>query len=1130
MTEAGRSLHGASEYHLYRPSPPRPSSPETADWKTHGVMTSRTSVASGNEMEHSERRLSIDTGVSDYDHLSRSPLFEYDHQPGPSGLPRIRQQPQSRLQARAFSLPATSLSSSASASATPCPSSATSSVTGSLQFPPAAVLPGLEDLHRFPSESLHSFSFAQPSEELLHSRYNVLKRSINFMKDRGWVPAADVARTDEPDVQEMIEMASRTNLVGTIVGHSHGGAVTGPADLTGENVFERAFGEHAIAAPTSYTHPPVKEEQEQIVAMDQQQPLAPGRTFKTAPSSRRGSLKRTYTDLDSSGLQSKLMDAYAQPLSVSGLMSPGASSYGASTPAVHTHSSKWSPVPQAVFRTEAKPRWTILAANDLACLVFGITQKEFRKLSVLDLIQQERRAWLEARLGDTPFEPVTEKPKASRFAHMGNGVTAQLLSKPPAREKLVRRSTTGDGYDRLKSGTGSHHLPTKSRGVLLCGDVVPIRKRNGSTGSASLWVMEKRGGLIWVVEEIVENVAQLEFDAYGELLKAQGDIQQIWGRSTLSQAISIFDILPHIPQTATANANPDYPKISSTKYFTTKTSGGMDVPVTVESSSNLRDLRVSSFPHIAGMMVVSSSTLDIISANPVFSAALFGRERPKGLRVTELLPNFDTLLGILTEDEGVPLVDGVVISEQSFRRARALSILREGKAHLASLFSHPTGLPARHRDGGQIMVDVQMRVVKSETFFPGEQMPTVGENEELGDGISEGPSSVTEVVYALWVTYSRQLQSANESIPRQISERKLEPRRSMPEDLPEHHSPTLSFGGDGRSFDPESSSRAALLSQKLAEAASEPLTDKPAEPVPEVARKKEVSKKKTISDYVILEDMGQGAYGQVKLARSKMDPTKKVVLKYVTKKRILVDTWTRDRKLGTVPLEIHVLNHLRQDHLRHPNIVEMEGFFEDDINYYIEMTPHGLPGMDLFDYVELRSSMTEDECRNIFRQVVDAICHLHTKAMVVHRDIKDENVILDGEGRIKLIDFGSAAYIRNGPFDVFVGTIDYAAPEVLQGKPYMGKEQDVWALGILLYTMIYKENPFYNINEIMDHPLRIPFLPFSESCIDLIQSMLNREVDDRLTIVEVLNHPWMRGIATMDGSNDRASDRDRSSG
>ena len=46
-----------------------------------------------------------------------------------------------------------------------------------------------------------------------------------------------------------------------------------------------------------------------------------------------------------------------------------------------------------------------------------------------------------------------------------------------------------------------------------------------------------------------------------------------------------------------------------------------------------------------------------------------------------------------------------------------------------------------------------------------------------------------------------------------------------------------------------------------------------------------------------------------------------------------------------MPLEIHVLDYLRRDGLRHPNIVEMDDFFEDDVNYYIEMAPHGLPGI-----------------------------------------------------------------------------------------------------------------------------------------------------------------------------------------
>ncbi|KAK9475691.1 kinase-like domain-containing protein [Lipomyces japonicus] len=302
-------------------------------------------------------------------------------------------------------------------------------------------------------------------------------------------------------------------------------------------------------------------------------------------------------------------------------------------------------------------------------------------------------------------------------------------------------------------------------------------------------------------------------------------------------------------------------------------------------------------------------------------------------------------------------------------------------------------------------------------------------------------------------------------------------------------------------------------------------------------------KKKSIAWFSIIEDMGQGAYGQVKLAKYRhgrqnsitSDADKNnnnnnndddddddddglasvmVVLKYVTKRRILVDTWIRDRKLGTIPLEIHVLQYLRQ--YPHRNVVVMRDFFEDDVNYYIEMTPH-VPGMDLFDYIELRERgtyMDEIECRSIFWQVASAVAHLH-RAGVVHRDIKDENVILDQDGNIKLIDFGSAAYVKDAPFTVFVGTIDYAAPEVLRGQSYDGKKQDVWALGILLYTIIYKENPFYDSNEIINSELRVPYV-LSDQSLALIRKMIDRNVDSRPTVDQVLQDPWLKDLINVD--------------
>lgn len=357
-------------------------------------------------------------------------------------------------------------------------------------------------------------------------------------------------------------------------------------------------------------------------------------------------------------------------------------------------------------------------------------------------------------------------------------------------------------------------------------------------------------------------------------------------------------------------------------------------------------------------------------------------------------------------------------------------MMRHSESKLTMTDLRPVGLPACHKDGSKLTVDVQMRVVKSKCALLENSKPAAGSDQSCsseGENSSNAAQS-TEDVFALWVSYSRQLHSPTEDdmlcLPnksRKVSE--------VPPISPGQVSPVPSAQRIPQVESPsgEPLSQSSLLTQQLTEAASEPLVPQPLQRAAEarvaVPANDEVPTKKSISDYVILEDMGEGAYGQVKLTRSRRDPSKKVVLKYVTKNRILVDTWTRDRVLGTVPLEIHVLNFLRREGNRHPNIVEMEGFFEDDVNYYIEMVPHGLPGMDLFDYVELRANMEQDECRNIFYQVASAIDHLHNKASVVHRDIKDENVILDGEGRIKLIDFGSAAYIRSGPFDVFVGTI-----------------------------------------------------------------------------------------------------------
>ncbi|RYP52988.1 hypothetical protein DL768_001982 [Monosporascus sp. mg162] len=1145
--------------------------------------------------ERSSRiRFSFDSGLgtaADYESMTRSPIItDHDHGLGPSGLRRIRQQHPLRTP----TLPSTAASSRSPSVSIPRSSSM------SIMLPPGhqkSMSPGpssptfTEDLSRFPSESLHSFSFAHQSEDFIHNRQNVLKRSIEFMKDRmGWhassnaaIASAQARVTGDLETQTMLGLLAKAQLLGAgnlpnTESSIIPGPLTGPAELPGNNVFEEDFLPRTnspesfatpLETPIAAQRPPLSRGPTLEVSKDDEikSGLKPdaakeqagsenssrtttnesGTTAQTTPPvSRRPSLRRTFTDVESAAIQQKIVDTMAQPFQASqgqfpdALVSPalqlqfGASLNipGAPGPSVHGHSSRWVPAAQAIFTTESKPPWTILAANDLACLVFGVTKAEVRKMGILEVVQEERRAWLESKLlqleGDdvdkSPSKGDSITPVASGSSFLGGrgGITAQLLNKPNSRAQPPkapsRRAQTVSSGDATPSKLRPRVPRSKSRGVLLCGDVVPIQKRNGATGSASLWVKEKRVGLIWVLEEIHEHTALLSLDDDGLVTKATGDTVYIWGEDNIEPGTDVGDLVTRVPrQGIDPRFGPvDYAQIAKRRFFTCRNSGDVRIPATITQTRGKAELRVSSFPHIAGIIVISPNTLKIKSSNSAFSGALFGYEKPEGLPIASLLPDFDKILDNLMGHEGVELQDGMVVPEHSFRKASALLALHQGRPDAADMFLNPDGLRAKHRDGSDLKIDVQMRVVNSEKHA--DISPVDSDDSASPEG--DAPFVESEMVYALWITYSRHLHAPNadagaKSLSLAGTETPL--RQPSPGQTPAHTPQEV--GSDDSDTEeaktqPPRSTAAALTQQikEVAITAAAKLTGapKPSEkqPPPSPPQVVEPPHKKTIGDFVILEDMGQGAYGQVKLARDKHNGSgRKVVLKYVTKRRILVDTWTRDRRLGTVPLEIHVLDYLRRDGLKHPNIVEMTDFFEDETNYYIEMAPHGLPGMDLFDYIELRTNMDEDECRSIFVQVARAIHHLHVKAKVVHRDIKDENVILDGEGHIKLIDFGSAAYIKSGPFDVFVGTIDYAAPEVLAGKPYGGKEQDVWALGILLYTIIYKENPFYSIDEIMDRDLRVPYT-MSEESINLIRCMLERDVSQRYDINQVLQHPW----------------------
>ena len=107
-----------------------------------------------------------------------------------------------------------------------------------------------------------------------------------------------------------------------------------------------------------------------------------------------------------------------------------------------------------------------------------------------------------------------------------------------------------------------------------------------------------------------------------------------------------------------------------------------------------------------------------------------------------LVPNFDKILNVIADEDKIKLQDGTVIPEHSFRRVRSVLALREGSTDAAAISLRPSGLPARHRDGGEIMIDVQMRVMKSD------RDPIYNEHVIEEEGRSSYVGS--EVVFALW--------------------------------------------------------------------------------------------------------------------------------------------------------------------------------------------------------------------------------------------------------------------------------------------------------------------------------------------------------------------------------------------
>ncbi|XP_022061784.2 maternal embryonic leucine zipper kinase [Acanthochromis polyacanthus] len=253
--------------------------------------------------------------------------------------------------------------------------------------------------------------------------------------------------------------------------------------------------------------------------------------------------------------------------------------------------------------------------------------------------------------------------------------------------------------------------------------------------------------------------------------------------------------------------------------------------------------------------------------------------------------------------------------------------------------------------------------------------------------------------------------------------------------------------------------------------------------------------------YEVYETIGSGGFAKVKLGRHILTG-EKVAIKIMNKKDLGDD-------LPRVKVEIEAMKNLSHQHVcRLYQVIETSTLIFIVLEY--------CPGGELFDYIIAKDRLSEEETRVFFRQIVSAMAYVHSQGYA-HRDLKPENLLIDEDHNLKLIDFGLCAKPKGGlGYELMTccGSPAYAAPELIQGKAYIGSEADVWSMGVLLFALLCGYLPFDDDNCMIlyrkitrgkfDNPRWL-----SPGSILLLNQMMQVDPKRRVTVQQLLDHPWV---------------------
>lgn len=270
----------------------------------------------------------------------------------------------------------------------------------------------------------------------------------------------------------------------------------------------------------------------------------------------------------------------------------------------------------------------------------------------------------------------------------------------------------------------------------------------------------------------------------------------------------------------------------------------------------------------------------------------------------------------------------------------------------------------------------------------------------------------------------------------------------------------------------------------------------------------EMDRSASLDDFTMVKILGKGSFGKV-IAISSKKTGKQYAMKIISKKMVM-----KYKMVKQIMNEIKIMKNLT-----HENIIRYQTHFED--NEYIFLLLDLADKGSLFSKLKKKGILNEQEAAKVMFEILKAVSYLHNEEPpIIHRDIKPENILFVGK-TVKLADFGwsnTKDILRS----TYCGTRDYLAPEMILKKGH-DEKLDVWTLGVLMFEICTGKTPF-SPNGINKRPdvVRVeleenilkkdPEFPnfLSMNARDLINQLLKKNPEERLSCTTALKHPWFR--------------------